>query len=367
MRVLFDHEVFTYQRFGGIARYCARLLATLQQLKLADCLLGAWLSNTEYLHAPDFPAALRPLRFPGGELRLMRALALRLNRLYFSRLLARADFDILHLSFYPHWLTRAEVTRPVVLTIHDMTPELFPQEFAGAHKWLAAKRYWAEHADLIIAVSENTRRDLLRIYDIPPQKVRVIYEAADLRPQTQRPGIRLPDKYLLYVGNRAGYKNFAGFLTAAAGTLRENPELHVVCAGGGALNADERELARALLTEGRLRQYSFSEADLFHAYKNALALVYPSLYEGFGLPVLEAFAAGTPVIAARRGSLPEIAGEAALFFEPNEPQTLAKVLAAVIRDDGQRQRLCRLGAGRAGAFSWEETARQTARVYSTLL
>jgi glycosyltransferase involved in cell wall biosynthesis len=272
-----------------------------------------------------------------------------------------------------------------VVTIHDLVsflfPETVPRKYAVYMRLMT--RLAARSADRIIAVSHATRDDLRRVLRVPDEKVVVIHEAvapefaappgADgIEVVTHRYGIRPP--YCLFVGNVEPRKNLAR-LIAAFGILRARaerpgaarpPQLVLVGTRGWLYNG----ILAAVEVQGGAPDIVFTgyvpPADLPALYAGAACFVFPSLYEGFGLPVLEAMAAGAPVVASRVGAIPEVAGDAALLVDPRRPAELAEAIQTVLGDATLRARLVDRGRGRARLFTWETVARETLDVYEAV-
>ncbi len=367
MRVLYDHEIFTFQSYGGISRYFAELIAAQHDYQLA-----LKVSDNQYLHELGIAQKLhlesskRPPSFPGLIRKYGR------NESYFRRLLRKADFDLVHLTFYP--MLDHTFPKPFVITIHDMIPELYPQYFTGglygkliSSRWIRKKRELAQKAGLIIAVSKNTKKDIVRLYGIAPDKIKVIHHANSLIQPPTECSLNLPGKYLLYVGTRNHYKNFKRFAEAAALLMKKDSELFAVCIGGAPFSPEETSYLDALGITSRFRQYTAGSNDLWHIYNGAGALVFPSLYEGFGLPVLEAFHAGTPAILSNTSSLPEVGGEAGVYFDPLDSGDMAQTIASVIYDPEKRKEMIKAGKQRNQLFSWEKTTKETLDAYARLL
>jgi glycosyltransferase involved in cell wall biosynthesis len=263
-----------------------------------------------------------------------------------------------------------------VATVHDLVPMLFPEtvprKFALYMSWLL-KRV-ARAADRIIAVSAQTKLDLVERLDVEPAKVAVVHEAAqpEFRPvrdqdriaaALRRHGVTRP--FFLHAGNLEPRKNQAGLVRAFLGepTLRGRFQLVLAGAQGWLTEGIEAELAKLDPGGEVVRPGHLPLEDLVLLMNAAQAFVFPSLYEGFGLPVLEAMSCATPVITSNIGSLPEVAGPAALLVDPHEPEEIARAMLAMADDDELRGRLAREGLARAGRFSWDQAARATLAVY----
>jgi len=233
-------------------------------------------------------------------------------------------------------------------------------------------------SDRIIAVSESTRAEILRAFPVSADKIRVIRlgveerfrprEEAAIAPVLRRYGIRRP--YLLYLGCLEKRKNLVRLLEAFA-VLKDNrySSLGLVLAGEAGEGAEEvfRAVERLHLGQRVFLPGYVRGEDLPEIYAGSEVFLYPSLYEGFGLPVLEAMACGTPVVCSRATSLPEVAGEAALLVDPHRPEDMAEAVARLLGDPALRREHRCLGLDRARTFDWERTARETLQVYREVL
>jgi glycosyltransferase involved in cell wall biosynthesis len=251
-----------------------------------------------------------------------------------------------------------------VTTIHDMIDKvLAPSPVKSRLKLRSILQ-----ADHVICVSEYTRKTLLGLYDIAPDQVSVVHLG--------RPWI-IPDVYLensvdwpyiLFVGPRAGYKNFDRLLAAYAASDRLKRDFRLVCFGGGPLTATEKSGCTARgIAMGRVLQVAGDDAALHAAYRGAALFVYPSMYEGFGLPPLEAMTLGAPVVCSNATSIPEIVGDAGEYFDPADVESMTHAMEAVLYSSARRQELIRLGHERALGFGWDRCARETLNIYRAIL
>lgn len=366
MKILYDHQIFTSQVFGGISRYFAELMNRFHDDSGVEFELALRYSNNSYLQGAGW-SHCRPF-FPGRRFFGKTTLLTMLNDMTGRPSIKSGKYDIFHPTYYNPYYLALIGKRPAVVTVYDMTHELYPELFAANDRTVSWKQAVLSRAERIIAISENTKRDLLRCYRLDEKRVTVVHLASSLQGSGGTrvlPG--LPANYLLFVGQRGGYKNFPSFVRALVPVMCENPELSIVCAGGGAFSPRERQMLAELGIDSRVRQYPAEDELLVSLYRGAMAFVFPSLYEGFGIPVLEAFSCGCPVLLSNRSSLPEIGGEAALYFDPEDEDSLLHAATRLMGDAGLRQSLAALGRARAGAFSWEKVARETKAVYETLL
>ena len=363
MRIGIDARLWGEPR-SGIGRYTRALIeALIRQAPEARFIL--------YL---DRPAAAPP----GAETRYLPWPQRLVWTLWAApRALRRDPVDLFH------GVTGFELPRGVpgrlVTTVHDLVPLRFPGLVPWQHRW-AVRGLLAgalRRATRVIAVSEATREEILARYRLPPEKVAVVHEAASprFRPPSaadraalrERYGLRAP--YLLFVGLLEPKKNVKAVLAAVARlrAARVWDGTELVVAGAAGWGPDPRRTVQRLALDGVVRFLGpVPDADLPALYGDALAFVFPSLWEGFGLPVLEAMATGAPVVASRRGALPEITGGAALLVEP-DPEPLAAALGTILADSGLRARLREAGLARAATFSWERAATETLAVYRRTL
>jgi glycosyltransferase involved in cell wall biosynthesis len=247
-----------------------------------------------------------------------------------------------------------------------MTHELYPESFADNGVTSIRKKRCCDRADKIIAISNTTKNDLIRLFGIDPEKIHVIYLANPL--ENIMPDCRrntLSSNYILYVGDRHGYKNFNALVQAYARSKKTNRSFHLVCFGGGVLSPNERKYFSALGIDKNVCQISGNDHLLALYYQNARAFVCPSLYEGFGLPLLEAMSYGCPVICSRKGSIPEVAGNAGIYFDPGSVDDMQSVLEKMLFDDSILKESAVRGIERNKQFSWDQCAHETLKVYQS--
>jgi glycosyltransferase involved in cell wall biosynthesis len=253
-----------------------------------------------------------------------------------------------------------------------MIYELFPEYFPSSKNFLDGKLRVLRQASKIIAISETTKKDLIKVYNLSADKIDVVYLASSLNSgivqHTADSSARsIPERYLLYVGNRDLYKNFLFFIEAITPLLLEDKSLSVVCAGGKDFSRAELKLFTQWGIEKQLHYCSVDDILLSSLYCHAEAFVFPSLYEGFGIPILEAFACDCPVLISNTGSLPEIAGDAAVQFDPRNRVSVHDAVKRVLSSTSLQGELREKGKKRAQLFSWERTARETKQVYTHVL
>jgi len=376
LRVLYDHQTFSQQAWGGISRMYGELIQRFErdpELEVRLALSGC--TNVEVRKCETYARTSRqwsPLQVAairvGNNVGL--DLAYKFNSEASLAAIRKGDFDVFHPTYYDPYFLPAIGDRPFYLIIHDMIHELFPEHFSLDFKTPRWKRALAEKAARIVCVSESTKRDVLRFYGIPSETVDVVYPGTAFNQTIGKPTDAprdLPDQYVLYVGSRRIYKNFLLFAEAMAMVMKEHPGLKLVCAGGGPLRPGERDYLSALGIVDNVLQFSVTDASLSQMYARARAFVFPTQYEGFGLPILEAMGCGCPAVLSDVSSLPEVGGNAAAYFPPKDPFTMAETIARVVSDDELRARMSEAGKRRAAEFTWDRTARETKRIYQEMV
>ena len=381
MKILYDDQIFTYQHFGGISRYFCELMEQYSydpdldfrialRYTLNEPLLSRPGLNRYWTRRNDFFSDSRFFVSLQKRIHLNVLNHVFRNRTESIRQLAGQDFDVFHPTYYDPYFLKFCGDRPFVLTVYDMIIEKFPEYFPGEDAVRAGKKLLAESAQRIIAISECTKKDIVTILRIPEEKVQTIYLAGSLPQAPGSPSIpassSLPERYFLFVGNRSGYKNFPFLIRALAPVFQTHAALYLVCAGGGAFSGSERALLQENNMASRVVSYPADDITLASLYRNACAFIFPSLYEGFGLPVLEAFSCGCPAVLSNTSSLPEIGGDAALYFDPYDTISLADAMERVLTDESLRKELVIRGNEQGKRFSWEKTAAMTKTVYDSL-
>lgn len=376
MKVLFDHQIFYQQRYGGVARYFYELIRALGPCGI-EAQLAIRYSNNDYLRGDPMGQDILPFedaearlgRWPlpgkqllfrlGQKLRIFPAVA-EANIAGSLKQLRSGAWDVFHPTYYGTYYLRDLGKTPLVLTVYDMTHELFGLD----QKTRRRKRKLLARADHVIAISESTRQDVIRLMGVPQDRVTTIHLANSLVPVGRSGDIprAAGTGYILFVGNRGGYKNFTRFVHAIAPLLKSDRELRLTCAGPR-FSASELELFGQLGISGQVDQQSANDQQLAGLYRDALVFVFPSLYEGFGIPVLESFACGCPLAASKTSSLPEVAGDAALYFDPGNEEEIRDCVQRLVSNGQLREELRQRGARRLEHFSWEATARATCEVY----
>ena len=365
MNIIYDHQIFSAQKYGGISRYFVELANHIADAKKAQVRVLSPVYVNAYLASRSPKVPVTGLKVP--MINFAELVYGAVNRALESPLLHWFKPDLVHETYYASKPAKPKGHK-CVLTVYDMIHELFPAEFPPNDRVLMDKASAVARADHIICISEHTRRDLIRILGVPHEKTSVIHLGFSLRPTGARVDLPVRRPFLLYVGARGGYKNFASLLRAYAASGRLMKDFDLLAFGGGPINAKEAELIRQLgIPPENLRQLQGGDDVLEGLYRRAAAFVYPSLYEGFGIPPLEAMSYDCPVVCSNASSIPEVVGDAAMLFDPHSTEVLGQALSAVLNDDGLRQELIEKGRARTKKFSWAKCAQQTTAVYEQVL
>ena len=363
MRIAFDHQAFVRQPFGGVSRYFCRLANELAKHGEHDLRVFAPLHMNNYLR--QLPQSIVDGVFLDRIPSFARPIVRGLNGLLSSRSINRWQPDVLHETYFQS-RPGSSPDIPRVVTVYDMIHEHFPGQFWTWDRTSAHKRRSVSRAEHVICISESTRRDLIDMFDVSPDKTSVVHLAYERFAETQAGhsrGTGMPEPFILYVGHRGGYKNFDRLLAAYAASSQVSGAVQLVCFGGGALSSAERARICELGLEGRVHCLSGDDSRLGEAYSLAEALVYPSLYEGFGLPPLEAMAHDCPVVCSDTSSLPEVVGDAGEYFAPMDIDSIRAALERVVGSAERRNELVVSGRRRLEHFSWQKCAQETLAVY----
>ncbi|MFY7912448.1 MAG: glycosyltransferase family 4 protein [Emticicia sp.] len=369
MKVLFDHQSFSGARYGGVARYFYDLMYNLKYEQGVDVELALKFSNNDYLKNGDIKH-VTPFSFFLGYAKTNMVFS-HINRLNSAFQIARQNYDVFHPTYFKDYFLPFLGKKPFVITHHDLIPEKFSTQYGGLDGFARdQKKKILDKASKIIAVSENTKQDILDIFNIAPEKVEVIYHSTHFATFQPNPKVKIstPKRYLLYVGNRDNYKNFDVYVEAIAPILQKQDDLHLICAGNGSFSSTEQQLFSRLKVEKQILHHGIDSDDvLYQLYKNAIAFVYPSLYEGFGIPVIEAFACDCPVVLSERSCFPEVGQNAALYFNPDDKENIAFQVEKVLDNADLRTDLIQKGKKRLQDFSPTITAQKTLDIYKSVI
>lgn len=372
MKIILDPQIYNDQKFGGISRTHAEIYADFQRRK--DVVMECPMVYSENLHLKEhglfrnYRNILTASKLVPLKKREELAEKYRNQNLEKTiQVLKKQDYDLFVPTYYSPYFLEALGEKPFVLPVYDMIHELLSHYFWFDTTTVPNKKLLIEKATHIIANSENTKNDILKVYPhIDGNKIDVVYLSQSIQ-QNKSVSLDLPKNYILFVGHRHIYKNFIFFIHAVAPLLNQNPDLFVVCAGGNAFDWDEIALLQELGILKQVKQQNFEDNELATYYSKAKCFVFPSEYEGFGIPVLEAMACGCPVVLANHSSFPEVAGEAGVYFELGHATDLRNKIETLLTDESLRQNHITKGIEQAKQFSWKKNAQQTLDIFKSVV
>lgn len=357
MKILFDHQLFSWQRYGGASKYFAMLLNALPREMWQTTTIY---SNNAYVEALNLFPHHNFLEkfFFRGQGRIMHEL----NKKHTCNEIAKGNFDVYHQTHFDPFSLRYLGDKPMVTTFHDINfSTLNPNPTVENWQKISLNR-----ADKIIAISKNTKKDLIRLFSIPENKISVIYHGIDRINFAENYPAIFDFPYILYVGSRSNHKNFDRLCDALPLIFKKWPDLKLVCTWKS-FTQDEKKMFNLKHLSNHIIHVSANEHQMRQLYQNAELFVFPSLYEGFGMPILEAMASGCPIAISNSSCFPEIADDAALYFDPYKPEAIADSISRILDSSELRDSLITKGYERVKNFSWEKCAQQHIEVYKSLL
>ena len=368
MRIRYDTQVFRLQSRGGISRYFVELIkefASSNQQVFAP-FPTRWTLNQHAIESgvvKEYPRALAPQRFKKKPRPVLRSAEIAFEASQRLQRIKPGTEDIYHPTYYVRQKSE-KFSKPMVVTLVDMIPEVFPQLFSKDPH--SDKHWYLRNADAIIAISESAADDIHRYLpevSAPVHVVPLAVDSARFSPVGDLVDC-FPRPWVLFVGNRGAYKDFNVLLAAILSTdLRD---VHVVAAGRPFSGAERRQISDLGLSD-RVHHIVAADAMLPTLYRSCDAFVFPSRYEGFGLPTLEALSSGAPVLLANSSSHPEAGGTVCKYFEPTSAESLASTLSSMLRDDSIKSMSRNLGPAHAAKFTWTRTSEMTADVYRSVV
>jgi glycosyltransferase involved in cell wall biosynthesis len=369
MKILFDHQVFSLQDYGGASKYFVEVLKRMPK----ECWrISIHFSNNFYLKQQalaryvDF---LPDKKFPGKNV-LMDYM----NRpeTLMNIVNKREPYDIFHQTYYSSYYFPYLKNKKVVTTFHDMNYTKYQSLYKktllrDVRRDEELQKISVKRADHIIAVSQFTKDDLVERWNIHPDKITVVHHGVD-KDRIDFAGMDriCPNPYLLYVGERGLFKNFSNVLKAFELLSIQHPELRLICTGMP-FSPEELNDFRHRHMEGKILHVRADEYTLARLYHDAEVFVYASYSEGFGMPLLEAMVYDCPVAVSNASCLPEVAGEAGVYFDPFQYDDMAEKIGQLLASAELRSKFVQLGQKRLEQFSWEKSANEHMAVYQSLL
>ena len=370
IKILLDPQIFNLQTYGGISRYYTEIFKCLKQNKNLSTILPIDSSNNVYVGNSGLllqekkqlvAHLIKAINVLGIS---TRSLNRRISKKKTEKSFRDTKFDLFIPTYYDPYFLEIIDGKPFVLTVYDMVHELMPQYFID-DPWNVTvnKKKLLEKATKIIAVSKNTKKDIIKVYPhIDESKIEVIYHGNSIQ-VNEKASVNLPHNYILFVGSRDHYKNFYFLAESIKDLLIKDSTLKLICAGGGEFKDEEIEFLKKAGIQEQVEQKYFEEEQLGLFYKKAKCFVFPSMYEGFGIPVLEAMACGCPIVLSNSSSFPEVAGEAGIYFDISDKEDLMNKIVLVLNDEKFRDAHILKGIEQAKKFTWEMAASQCLELY----
>lgn len=369
MKIAYDPQIFSGQMYGGISRYFFEIASRINDGNNVDLKVVAPMHVNAYLK--KLPKKLLTgfsSPFPYDFLRLYQ----RGSSMILGDVILRSfSPDVVHETYY--FKTPLGPKKSLrVLTIYDMIHEKFQTQFKYGDKTPKHKAIAASRADHVICISESTKNDVINILGLSPEKISVTHLGFDLivdhAHNIKTDWLLTGKPYLLFVGSRGGYKNFFGVLETYASSSLLRSEFNLCCFGGGSFTHDELAAIKKFgLQAEQVVQVSGDDQVLAEAYRGAYAFIYPSLYEGFGIPPLEAMSYDCPVVCSNTSSIPEVVGDAGQYFDPYDKSSIQAAIEGVVASNELRLTLIEKGKRRLKLFSWDKCAVETFQIYKSLI
>lgn len=368
MKVKYDYQIFTAQKYGGISKYVSYLAKELNKLEVKADIISLMYIN-EFIHREEYVHGIKITTKSRIIIRLLKYMNMCIDYL----LTQKFYYDIVHKTYYSVISgSSSPKSSKNIITVYDMTHEIYPNYFKDSKKVSLKKLKACNNADKIICISYSTKSDLMRLFKIDEKKISVVHLGVDTSIfNTLDNRLECKKKYgnyILYVGNRFGYKNFSYMFDTYINSNELNTKYNLVVFGGEKYSNYDEETIKEKNLENNIFFTSGSDLLLSNLYKNAHVLVYTSLYEGFGLPVLEAMSSGCPVIAFNESSIPEVAGDACILMNNvNSKIELETNIIKLSMDKNLRKKLVEKGIMQAKKFTWDKCAKNTLNVYKEAL
>jgi glycosyltransferase involved in cell wall biosynthesis len=369
MKILYDHLCFK-AKYGGVSKYFIQLIDNLPPE--IQWQISVKYTNNEYIHKHNnnikTKEILKDISFRGKE-RLISMI----NKRYSVHALKNGNYDIYHQTHYdPYGYKYLAKDKKSITTIYDMNFFKIPHCYKNDlffKMMVKNQEESAKKANKIITISKNTMNDIMEIWNIPASRIELIYLGIERKDLNEYNKDRLySSPYILFVGGRIYHKNFVNYLKTFSTISKKYPDLLLVCTGYPFSN-HEKKIIQELKLTNKVFQIFASEELMVNLYYNAELFVYPSFYEGFGMPLLEAMNCNCPVICSNTSCFPEIAKDAALYFDPYDIDSMINTTEKALIDKETQKMLVANGAKLLNEkiFSWEKCAAEHIRVYKDLI
>lgn len=360
MKILYDHKIFYLQKYGGISNYFINLC---KKIKLShDVKIIAPIYTNNYLENFDKKNKFTIIKLQ-KHYKYTRSLSNKVNNIIFNNYCNLAKPDLVHLTYFDKEINFKKKFK-VIVTVYDLIHEIYEKKYN--FKYSKDFKYnYLKIADQIICISENTKKDLIEQYKIDEKKITVVYLGVNKQKNFKKiNNFNLDKPYLLFVGDRNNYKNFDNFILSFSKSEKLKKDFDIIFFGGGSISLREEKMIYDLKIDfDSIKFIDGDELELNYIYKNAKAYICPSLYEGFGLTILEAMNMNCPVISSNTSSLKEVGGDASVYFNPEDIEDMKYKIESVVYSDSKILELRNKMVNNIKKFDWNLTASQTLKVY----
>ncbi len=364
MKILFDYRGFSLQKFGGITRYFVELNKELNKKNVNSKIIAPihkniHLKNCKFNSKMNFYLD----KYPKYTNQIINNF-----NFYLTNFIIRSSKpEIVHQTYYSNkCLNINKKKTKLILTVYDLIHEIFHNDF-GFNKNHRPKLFSLQNSDHIICISYKTKIDLMQIYKIPDEKISVIHLAHTKFDDFNEEKI-INEPYLLFVGSRKRYKNFFMFIKGFSLSNSLKKDFKIVCFGGGKFDNKELQIIDEIgLNLKNIIQIEGDDQMLSNLYKNAESFVFPSLYEGFGLPAIEAMSYGCPVLLSSIDVFREIADDSASFFDPKSPDSIKEKIENLVYSKENKEKFINKAYRQIKKFTWENCANNTLDIYKKII
>ena len=361
MKVYYDYQIFMHQKFGGVSKYFINLVENLNDFELNKKIIAPFHKNY-YLAGKD--TNVKKFIYFDLKTKNINFLSHKINKLYTKYLYNIKTPNIFHFTYFNEKYYLKKKTKHII-TIYDLIKEKF---YNSQHqKGINIKKEYFKNVDRIICISKNTKKDLIDLYGIDEKIIDVIHLGVSFKKNFISIDHLLPRKpFILFVGARSRYKNFENFVLSYSNSDKLKKDFDVVCFGGMSFTGKEQKLLQDLKVYEKFYQVEGNDEELNYAYKKARCFVFPSLYEGFGLPLLESMNMSCPVICSNTSSFPEVVNKSAAMFDPNNIDQMKFEIENLVYNNEKISNLIALGQQNIKNFTWAKCADETLKVYKKL-
>ena len=357
MRVYFDYSVFTLQKYGGISKYILNLVDNFSN-NVDPLIISPFYKNIELKNSKKAKRF-----FCYNKLGFLHKASNGFNKFYLNYLIKKNNPDVLHYTYFNE-KNLYESKSKTIVTEYDLIKEIFYKDIYSDQ--IEFKKKLFDKTDHIICISNNTKEDILQYYNLKNKNISVIHLAVDKKKSFNHKKINIKP-FILFVGSRGRYKNFYNTIKAYSQSTALKRDFDFVCFGGGKFSRSEIKLFNELkINENNIHFFCGDEKDLNFFYKNARIFIFPSLYEGFGLPLLEAMNMECPVICSNTSSFPEVVNDAAIQFDPKNIDEIQSIIEETIYKDDVLKKLINKGNINLSKYSWKNCANETEEIYKKL-